>query len=81
MNVRQKIPIDLNKWCRYIVNIGHITATLMILAHVIWYFAARSVLAWPPDVYLRNWIVLPAIGFFVLNSCVEIGRASCRERV
>lgn len=38
-------PIDLNKWCRYIVTVGHITATLIILAHVIWYFAARSVLA------------------------------------
>lgn len=78
MNARQKTPIDLNKWCRYIVNAGHITATLMILAHVIWYFAARSVLAWPPDVYLRNWIVLPAIGFFVMNSCVEICVCSTR---
>ena len=63
MNARQKTPIDLNKWCRYIVNAGHITATLIVLAHVIWYFAARSVLAWPPDVYLRNYIIFPAIGF------------------
>lgn len=72
MNAGQTIPIDLNKWCRYIVKVGHITATLIILAHVIWYFAARSVLAWPPDVYLRNYIILPAIGFFVLNSCVDM---------
>lgn len=78
MNVIQKIPIDLNKWCRYIVNIGHVTATLIILAHVIWYFAARSVLAWPPNVYLRNYIILPAIGFFVLNSLVDMCVRSAR---
>ena len=78
MNAREKSPIDLNKWCRYIVSAGRIAATLMILAHVIWYFAARSVLAWPPDVYLRNWIVLPAIGFFFLNSCVEMCVRSTR---
>lgn len=71
MNARQKTPIDLNKWCRYIVNAGHITATLIVLAHVIWYFAARSVLVCPPDVYLRNYIIFPAIGFFVLNSAVD----------
>lgn len=78
MNDRQKTPIDLNKWCRYIVNIGHVTAALIILAHVIWYFAARSVLAWPPDVYLRDYIVLPAIGFFVLNSLVDMSVRSAR---
>ena len=71
MNDRQKAPIDLNIWCRYIVGIGHVTATLIILAHVIWYFAARSVLAWSPDVYLRNFIILPAIGFFTLNLLVD----------
>lgn len=75
---KSKTPIDLNKWCRYIINVGHITAALIILAHVIWYFAARSVLAWPPDVYLRNYIILPAIGFFVLNSSVGICvRSAC----
>ncbi|HBL49018.1 MAG TPA: histidine kinase [Firmicutes bacterium] len=78
MNARQKTPIDLNKWCRYIVNVGHITATLIILAHVIWYFAARSVLAWPPDVYWRYWIIFPAIGFLVLNSCVGMCVRSAR---
>lgn len=80
MNTKQKAPIDLNKWCHYIVNVGHITATLIVLAHVIWYFAARSVLAWPRDVYLRNYIILPAIGFFVLNlsvgMCVHSARFS-----
>lgn len=72
MNAGQKTPIDLNKWCRYIVKVGHVTATLIILAHVIWYFAARSVLAWPPDIYLRNYIILPAIGFFALNLLVDM---------
>ena len=71
MNTRRKALIDLNTWCRYIVNVGHATAVLIILAHVIWYFAARSVLAWPPDIYLRNYIVLPAIGFFALNLLVD----------
>ncbi|HWR23080.1 MAG TPA: histidine kinase [Feifaniaceae bacterium] len=78
MNAGQKTPIDLSKWCRYIVTVGHITAALIILAHVIWYFAARSVLAWPPDVYLRNYIILPAIGFFVLNSLVDMCVRSAR---
>lgn len=72
MNARQNTSIDLNKWCRYIVTVGHVTAILIILAHVIWYFAARSVLAWPPDVYLRNYIILPAIGFFALNLLVDM---------
>ncbi|MEA4954691.1 MAG: GGDEF domain-containing protein [Pseudoflavonifractor sp.] len=54
------------KWCRYIVNAGYITVALIIMAHVIWYFAARSVLAWPPEIYLRNYIILPAIGLFSL---------------
>ncbi len=64
MNTRQKPPADLNKWCRYIV--------FMILAHVFWYLAARSVLVSPPEIYLRNYIILPGIGFFFLNSLIEI---------
>lgn len=80
MNTRQKTPIDLHRWCCYIVYIGHITATLIVLAHVIWYFAARSVLAWPRDVYLRSYIIVPAIGFFILNAlasaCVHSNRIS-----
>ena len=78
MNPKQKTLVDLNKWCQYIVNVGHVTAALIILAHVIWYFAARSILAWPPDVYLRYWIIYPAIGFFVLNSCVGMCVRSAR---
>ncbi|EMS73936.1 sensor histidine kinase [Ruminiclostridium cellobioparum] len=72
MNSRQETPIDLDRWCRYIVKVGHVTATLIILAHVIWYFAARSVLAWPTDIYLRNYIILPAMGFFALNLLVDM---------
>ncbi|MDD3142519.1 MAG: histidine kinase [Lachnospiraceae bacterium] len=71
MNVKEKMPIDLNKWCCYIVNVGHVMAILIILAHVIWYFAAKSILAWPPEVYLRNYIILPGVVFFVLNVSVD----------
>ena len=59
-------------WCRYIVNVGYITVALIIAAHVIWYFAARSVLAHPPDVYLRNYIILPGIGLFALILFVDL---------
>jgi diguanylate cyclase (GGDEF)-like protein len=68
---KSKTPVDLSKWCRYIVNAGHATAALIILAHVIWYFAARSVLGRSADVYLRNYIIFPAIGFGVLNTLVD----------
>jgi len=67
-----KMFIEPIKWCRYIVNVGYVTAVLMILAHVIWYFAARSVLAWPSDIYLRNYIILPAIGMFALTLFVDL---------
>lgn len=60
------------KWCGHIVNVGYMTAALMILAHVIWYFASRNVLAWPPNIYLKNYIILPAIGFFALNFLVDM---------
>lgn len=41
------------------------------LAHVLWYFAARDVLVNPPDVYLRYFIILPAIGLSALNIFVH----------
>jgi predicted signal transduction protein with EAL and GGDEF domain len=69
---KSKAPVDLTKWCRNIVNAGHVTAALIILAHVIWYFGAKHVLAWFPDVYLWNYIIYPAIGFGVLNSAVDL---------
>jgi diguanylate cyclase (GGDEF)-like protein len=61
-----KTFIEPIKWCRYIVNAGYITVALVIMAHVIWYFAARSVLVIPPEIYLRYYIILSAIGLFVL---------------
>lgn len=68
---KNKTLIDFNKWCGQIVLVSHATAILMVLSHIVWYFAARSILAWPPDVYLRDYIVLPAIGFFILNTVVD----------
>ncbi len=70
MKIDSKMPIDLNKWCIYLVNVAHITTILIILAHIIWFVAARSILAWPPEVYLRNYIILPALGFSTLNILV-----------
>lgn len=64
--------IEPIKWCRYIVNTGYATAAIIILAQVIWYFAARNVLASPPDVYLRNYVVLPAIGLFALTLFADL---------
>ena len=64
--------IEPLKWCRYIVNVGYITASLIILAHLIWYFAARNVLASSADVYLRNYIVLPAIGLFAMTIFADL---------
>ncbi len=60
------------KWCRYIVNTGYIIVALIIMAHVIWYFAARSILAWPPEIYLRYYIILPGIGLFALAISIDL---------
>ena len=70
--------IEPIKWCRYIVNTGYVTAAIIILAHVIWYLAARNVLANPPDVYLRNYIVLPAIGLFAFTIFADLFIRSTR---
>ena len=69
---RDKEYIEPIRWCRYIVNTGYATAALMILAHVIWYFAARSFLANSADAYLRNYVVLPAIGLFALTFLADL---------
>lgn len=63
MNISEKTPIDLNKWCCYIITAGHATATLIILAH-------------PSDIYLRNFIILPEIGFFISS----VGMCVCSAR-
>ncbi len=70
--------IEPIKWCRYIVNTGYVTAAIIILAHVIWYLAARSVLTSPPDAYLRNYIVLPAIGLFAFTIFADLFIRSTR---
>lgn len=67
-----KIYVAPIKWCHYIVKIGYLTTALIILAHIIWYFVARSVLAFPPDIYLQNYIILPTIGFLALTSLVDL---------
>ena len=59
-------------WCNYIVKTAYATAAFITLAHVIWYFAARDVLAWPSDVYLQNYIIFPAIGSFTLTISVDL---------
>jgi len=64
--------IEPIKWCHHIVKIAYITAALIILAHIIWYFAARSVLALPPDIYLQNYIILPTVGLFALIFSVDL---------
>ena len=69
---RIKEAADLDRWCRHIANVGCVTGAIIVLGHVIWYFAARSVLAWPPDVYLWNYIIFPAIGFLCLSLLVGI---------
>ena len=59
------------RWCRYLVNAGYATVAMIILAHIVWYYAAKNILTGPPDVYLRNYIVLPAIGLPALNLLVD----------
>ena len=69
---RDEAYIEPIKLCSYIVNVGYATAALIILAHVIWYFAARSVLARSPNIYLLNYIILPAIGLFALTFIADL---------
>ncbi len=59
------------KWCHFIVNAGFATVAVITLAHVVWYFAAREVLAYPPDIYLRDYIILPFIGLSAINVVVD----------
>jgi hypothetical protein len=60
------------KWCHYMVNVGYMIAGLIIFAHVIWFFAASSILAHPPEIYLRDYIILPAIGLFALGGLADV---------
>ena len=67
----QKIYIKPIKWCHYMLNVAYVTVFIIILAHVIWFFAARSILAHPADVYLRDYIIYPGIGLFALTFFVD----------
>ncbi len=69
------------KWCHDIVNAGYATVTVITLAHVVWYFAAREVLAWPPDIYLKNYIILPFIGLSALNAAVDLSVRSSKTHL
>jgi diguanylate cyclase (GGDEF)-like protein len=71
-NNRDKTFVVPIKWCHNIVKIGYIIVALIIIAHGIWYFAARSILAHPPADYLRNYIILPGIGLFALVVLVDL---------
>ena len=63
--------IEPLQWCHYIIKAGYITVGFIFLAHVIWLISARSVLARPSDVYLRDYILFPTIGLFSLNYLVD----------
>ena len=71
--------IEPLQWCRYIVNAGYAVSGLIVLAHVIWFFAARSILAWPPEIYLRNYILLPAAGLLAL--CLLVSFMVNQDRI
>ena len=65
--------IEPIQWCRFIVNTGYAMSGLIVLAHIIWFFAASSILAWPVDVYIRDYILLPTALLFTL--CFLVSRA------
>ena len=63
---------EQNKWCCYIVKAGHVTAVFIIFAQVCWFLFARDLIRWPINIYLRNFILIPAIGLFAINFLVSI---------
>ena len=69
---KNKTFIEPLRWCRYLVSAGYVTVGLIILAHVIWFFAADRILAHPRGVYLRDYIVFPGIGLFLMNLIVDL---------
>lgn len=60
------------KWCQYIVTASYLTVGAMTLAHIVWYFAARKILAWPADIYLFHYIIYPTIGLFSLTMVADL---------
>lgn len=67
-------PRELDKpmqWCHYIIKAGYATVAVIALAHIIWFFAAQEILAYPPGIYLRDYIILPSIGLLALNLAAD----------
>ena len=62
---------EVNKWARNILNIGHFATVIMILVHVLWLIFARDFLITSVDLYIQNYIILPATGFLVINLMIE----------
>lgn len=69
------------KWCQYIVKAGYLTVGAMTIAHVVWYFAARKILAWPAEIYLWHYIIYPTIGLLSLNGIVDLLIRSSRVKL
>lgn len=67
MDETLKNEMDQNKWCCCIVKAGHIAALLIILAQFGWLFLAKNAIRWPINLYWRYFIIIPAIGLFIIN--------------
>ncbi len=70
MSENKQPLVDLNWWCKKIVEFGYIASALIILAHVIW-LLAKGIMRFSPEVYLRDYIILPAIVLFASNVFVD----------
>lgn len=67
-----RVTIGPIRWCQYIVIAGYLTVGAMALAHIVWYFAARKILAWPAEIYLWHYIIYPTIGFILLTVTADL---------
>lgn len=76
-----RVAIEPIRWCQYIVIAGYLTVGAMTLAHIIWYFAARGILAWPAEIYLWNYIIYPTIGFVLLMVMADLLTRSNRVQL
>jgi len=63
---------DAKQWCHFIIAVGYMIVGLILLAHVLWYFAARNILAHPPNEYLWNYIIWPSLGLFALVGLTDV---------
>ncbi len=73
MNQDDNIPFrNPKQWCHYIIVVGYMIVGLILLAHVLWYFAARNILAHPPNEYLWNYIIWPTLGLLALVGLANV---------